>query len=450
MGIERTKIHIIDDIQNNISNLEHTKDDAIIFIIQPDITIFTKILPIKFKVSSVNAETESNIIFIPGESYDIIEYMISNDLINRFKIYSFFIDVLSLDNDLLSLEKDNCFKEIYIDKNLTSISELASAFIKIESCFGKVKHKYIKGDNSKIFDTLVTEKERENDLKVTDEILGMIVLDRSVDFLTALTRNYTYEGLIDEFFGINLGTIKIKESFIRDIKVKNPEQEKTVTYSLSSIKNKFYSRIGCMFYLDIKNYLCAVDKYYRDIAQMQNKKITSSGEMSKTLNEIKIYKNEIKGPLNTNTEIISYIIDNINNEETLLFTKMEQLLLSGEFPPNLHLFYDDYICDKLDLNKLLRLMAIESLTQGGIQDYNIIKRDILNIYGYQNIFLFRDLEELGWLKGKTYIKNLMEMNYSYLFKKLELLNDNPNEKKVENCSYILGGLCPISLRIQKN
>ena len=126
---------------------------------------------------------------------------------------------------------------------------------------------------------------------------------------------------------------------------------------------------------------------------------------------------------------------------------MEQLLLSGEFPPNLHLFYDDYICNKLDLNKILRLMAIESLTQGGVQDYNIIKRDILNIYGYQNIFLFRDLEELGWLKGKTYIKNLIEMSYSQLFEKLELVNASPNEKKVENCSYILSGFCPISLRL---
>jgi hypothetical protein len=171
-------------------------------------------------------------------------------------------------------------------------------------------------------------------------------------------------------------------------------------------------------------------------------------EINKCLTEINIYNKEIKEPLDTNFNIISYIINNIiDNKENLLFTEMEKILLSGEFPPNLHLFYDDYICDKLDLNKILRLMAIESLTQGGIQDYNIIKRDILNIYGYQNIFLFRDLEELEWLKGKTYIKNLIEMSYSQLFEKLELVNANPNEKKVENCSYILSGFCPISLKL---
>ena len=315
MGIEKANNHIIGVNQNNIYNLEHINEQSILFIIQPDLKIFQKIVEVHFLISSLIKGIESNIIFIPGESYNIIEYMISNDLLNRFNIYSLYINILPLDNDLLSLEKDNCFKEIYIDKDLTSISELASAFVKIESCFGKVKYKYIKGDNSKIFDTLVNEKEKENDLKVTDEILGMIVLDRSVDFLTTLTTNYTYEGLIDEFFGINLGCIKIKESFVKDIKVPNPDQEKTVTYSLSSFKNKFYSKIGCMHYLDVNNYLNRVTEYFRDIASKKN---SSLSELSKQTKELKVFMTEIKDPLASNKKILTYIVNNIDNEEKLI------------------------------------------------------------------------------------------------------------------------------------
>ena len=191
----------------------------VLYIIQPNKEVFTIILESYFLISSMFKGVETNIIFIPGESYEIIEYMMANDLIKNFKRFSFNIDLLPIDNDLLSLEKENCFREIYIDKNLTSISELANAFVKLESCFGKVKHRYIKGDNSKIFDDLVKEKEKENDLKTTEEILGMIVLDRSVDFLTTVTTNYTYEGLIDDYFGINFGTIKIKESIIKDVSI---------------------------------------------------------------------------------------------------------------------------------------------------------------------------------------------------------------------------------------
>ena len=115
-------------------------------------------------------------------------------------------------------------------------------------------------------------------------------------------------------------------------------------------------------------------------------------------------------------------------------------------PKNLHLYYEDYICDKRDLNKILKLMVIESLTQGGVQNYNSIKRDILNIYGYQNIFLFRDLEHLGWLKEKTYIKNLIEISYDQICKKLELVKSDFQEK-TDDCSFTMGLFCPISLKL---
>ena len=422
----------------------------VLYIIQPNKEVFTIILESYFLISSMFKGVETNIIFIPGESYEIIEYMMANDLIKNFKIFSFNIDLLPIDNDLLSLEKENCFREIYIDKNLTSISELANAFVKLESCFGKVKHRYIKGDNSKIFDDLVKEKEKENDLKTTEEILGMIVLDRSVDFLTTVTTNYTYEGLIDDYFGINFGTIKIKESIIKDVskQIRNTNTEKIITYSLTSYGNPFYSQLGCMHYLDAKQYLNNLKDYYQNIANQDKSKSKSSlQELERVTNELRTYISEIKEPSLVNENILFQIINNISETEYLQYIRNEQLLLCGEFPSDLHLYYEDYICDKKDLNQILKLMAIESITQGGIQGYNSIKRDILNVYGYQNIFLFRDLEHLGWLKEKTYIKNLMVLNYEQLCEKLELVKSNYNEQKIEDCSYAMGGYCPISLKL---
>ena len=423
----------------------------VIFIIQPDRDVFQySVLESYFFISSMYTNVETNIIFVPGETYEIIEYMMNNDLTKKFKISNFNVDLLPIDNDLLSLEKENCFKEIYIDKNLTSISELANAFVKLETCFGKVKYKYIKGDLSKTFENLVLEKEKENNLKTNDEILGMIVLDRSVDFITALTTNYTYEGLIDDFFGINFGTIKLKESFVKDIskQVKKKPEEKIVTYGLTSFVNNFYSQIGYMHYLDVNQYLLRITDYYQKIATKDKEKAKISLEdLEKTSNELKTYMIEVKEPLFANKNILYHIITNISDSKYIEYIRNEQILLTGELPTNLHLYYEDYISDKRDLNKILKLMVIESLTQDGIKNYNDIKRDILNIYGYQNIFLFRDLERLGWLKEKTYIKNIMEMNYEQLCEKLQLVNMNYNEKKVEDCSFVMSGFCPISLKL---
>ena len=49
---------------------------------------------------------------------------------------------MTIDLDLLSLEKDNSLKEIYIDNDLTSINDLANSVVKLEMIFGKIKYKY--------------------------------------------------------------------------------------------------------------------------------------------------------------------------------------------------------------------------------------------------------------------------------------------------------------------
>ena len=453
MKIERSHIHLIELKNKSYYNLSELKEQMVLYIMQPNKAILELMLESYFLISSMFKGVEMNIIFIPGESYEVIEYMMANDLIKSFKISSFNVDLLPIDNDLLSLEKDNCFREIYIDKNLTSISELANSFVKLEACFGKVKYRYIKGDNAKTFDELVRQKEKENDLKTTEEILGMVILDRSVDFITTVTTNYTYEGLIDDNFGINFGTIKIKESYIRDTSTKvksisNSNIDKLVTYGLTSFVNPFYCRIGLMNYTDANQYIKKLTDYYQNLAfkEKEKGKTSSLKDIERILNELKIYKNEIKDPLYANQSIIYHIISNISDEYKK-YIQNEQILLTSDLPQNLHLYYEDYICDKKDLHEILKLMVIESLTQGGIQDYNSIKRDILNIYGFQNIFLLRDLEHLGWLKEKTYIKNLIDMSYEKICKKLELVDPNLDDIKLDNLYYVMNGFCPLSLRL---
>ena len=59
-------------------------------------------------------------------------------------------------------------------------------------------------------------QEKENNLKHDNEILALVAFDRSVDFITLMTTNYTTEGMIDEKFGINFGRIKVKENMLKE------------------------------------------------------------------------------------------------------------------------------------------------------------------------------------------------------------------------------------------
>ena len=459
-NIEQSKITKIDLKEKGIDVIKHINEEVIIFIIRPDKDIFNVVVEIHLMLKVFKKNIIENLIFIPRENYDIIEYMSTNNMIADFNIENLNIDLIPIDIDLFSLEKENSIKEIYIDKNLSSVSDLANAVVKLETCFGKIKHKYIKGDLAQIFCDTVEEKEKENDLRISDdEILGMIVLDRSVDFITLMTSNYTCEGLIDENIGITLGKIKIKESILNDNLISTNKKtpiptkkldEKKVTFGLTTETNPFFCSFRCMHYLDALKYLKGTREYYQKLFNDKNKRL-SLNELKTITEELQVFMNSIKKDLVKNENLMNYVLDPLLDKEHLSFIEKEQRLLSGDPPEHLHDFYDEILCEQKDLISLIKLMVIESLTQNGVQGYQKLKREILNIYGYQKIFLFRDLEMLGWLKEKQIIKNLkniIDLTYSQIYEKMNLVKERKQQKlEVEDCSYVLSGFTPISLKI---
>jgi hypothetical protein len=275
----------------------------------------------------------------------------------------------------------------------------------------------------------------------------MIVFDRSVDFITPLSTNYTYEGLIDDNYGINKGNIIIDESYFNDKEFKGKDYKcKKILYPLNSNANEFFAKIRCMHYLDANKYLFEVKKYFSDKAKENDTKEVDLKKAQKILEEINIFLSLYRGPIIVNTKIMTKIIDENIKEENMVYREKERILLCGTVPKNLDIYYSDHMSDKKDLNKLLNLMCIESLTQNGIKNYYSLKRDILNIYGYQNIFLLRDLESMELLKDKGYSKK-PEISYEQICSKLNLINGKFSKEKITDCSYIFHGYCPLILRL---
>ncbi len=443
-----------------IEIVKQMKEKLVIYISRPNKDIVNIIAEIHFMLKTLKPNVIEYLIFIPKENFDIIEYMSTNNMIPLSKIENFNVDLIPIDLDLLSLEREDNIKEIYIDKNYSSISDFANAVVKLETCFGKIKYKYIKGDLAQKFCDLVKEKEKENSLRLgKDEILGMVVFDRSVDFLTLMTTNYTCEGLIDENIGINLGRIKIKSNTLMaglnpksNAKKNEKEVNKDIAYSLTSEKNNFFCTISCMRHFDALKYIREIRNYYQQVLSKDktgNSIFNSEGE--KNLKEISYFLTNLKDNLLQVENIINYVVEVLFETEHRRYIGKEQPLLSGGFPEDLHDYYDEFLYGKKDLDTLIKLMIIESLTQNGVQGYQKLKREILNIFGFQKIFLFRDLEVLGWLKEKQSslknLKNITDFSYSQIYEKFELLNENYSPEVINDCSYVLNGYCPLSLKI---
>ena len=464
-----TKDNLISKDSKPILQIE---EDLMIIICQPDKDILDKAIEFYMILN----QAFFNFIFIPGETYELINFLMGPGIGNRYSVTSFNIDLVPIENDLISMEKINSFKEIYADKDKTPISDFAESFIKLELCFGRVKHKYIKGEKAKLFNSLLEKKESEVNMKTTDEILGMIVFDRSVDFITPFTSNYTFEGLFDEHFGINRGYTIIENKYLtitdnkKDNKDKNKDKDKdkdknkgnqkVLYYLTSDHASQLYNEIKCMNYLDANKYMFELKEYYKKEAQKKNPNPNDLVFVQKIMDTWKEFITLYKNPLSINEKFMDKFIEENLKPDNVTLRKQESIFLCATVPSNLKLFYDDYITDKKDLYKLITLLILETLTQGCVKEYNSIKRDILNVYGYQHIFLLRNLETIGLIKEradaiglikeKVNIKNMiMELTYPQILNKLGLINPDANnpKNKFKDCSYIFQGYCPIILRL---
>ena len=423
------------------------EDQMLIFVIKPINDSIDNVIFINTMVNGTVKSIDINIIFIPGETPKIIEYLIEMNHINAFGLYSFSIDIVPIDYDLFSLDNDESFREIYIDKNNSSIEQLANIVLKLEVAFGKIKHKYIKGNNAKLFFDLLFNKEEEHNIKSTDETFGMIVLDRSVDFITPFLTNLTFEGLVDDCYGINKGQIKVKKNLFKgnfkefDKKIK-PEKDMMI-YPLTSDINGFYCDLRCFHYQTVLKYLLGLSNRMEEIKKNKNN-IKSLSEVGDTAIELQklVHINSYK---QDNMEMIHEIFKIVDEDYQI----KENSILQGISQSNSETFYDDCITDKKDLDKILSLMILESLTQNGIENYAKIKRDILAVYGYQNLFLLRNLETLEWLKekDKLSLKKIFKSNYQQISEKLNLFTEDFFLGKTDSLSYVHQGYCPISLRL---
>ena len=450
-----SNITVLDGKEKDLNFVTKFQEETMIYIIKPNKNKFDSILLIHTMLRATVQNLNAYIIFIPCENYDIIKHLKTSHIKGEFHIENLNFDLVPIDLDLLSLEKENSLKEIYIDNDLTSITDLANSVAKLEMIFGKIKYKYIKGDLGLKFCNILQEKEIENNLKSdNDEILALLAFDRSVDFITLMTTNYTCEGLIDDIFGINFGRIKVKENVLKENLTKKPiVGDKLVSFGLTTHFNKLYCSFRCMHYLDALKYVVKIREYYKHIAEhnKNNKNKMTMEELRNFTSEINYFLTNIRDSLIMNENIINFITQSLTEPNHLKYVEKEQLLLSGGFPNNLYEYYDELLCEKKDLYGLIRLMVIESLTQNGIKDYYKLKREILNIYGFQNIFLLRDLETLGWFKEKQILKNIKKnittLTFNQINEKMGLINLDNDRTKINDCSYVLGGYCPLSLKI---
>ena len=428
-----------EDIFDTFSNIP-----KIIFLIPPNTNYLETI---DKNITNCKGKTTDKfyIFFIPQISNECYEYIKSSSNQIFYNIENLNLDLYVLNNDIISLEDNNAFYDLYIKNDMNNLSILAKIILKMESIFGKFRYKYYKGTLSKRLKWLILNEEDDLSIDYNSnknnnfETLGCIFLDRNVDMITPFCSNFVYEGLIDEHFGINLNVTQIPAKIIG--KDKDKEKKDKIKIDISE-GNKFYTKIKDYNFSQLKSFLLGRYIEFDKTLKEGKEKVTDLKKIQENLKKIKKIQEE-SSSLNNNLNIAEYISKNMQDPVSKNYLIMEQSILAGDTSDDIYDFIDNELTKKAEEFKFLKILCFVSCAKNGIKskEFDKIKKEFFLIYGFQEIFLWNNLEKAEILKQQE------SSFFNYFNKKLKLINEDVNLNEPDDISYSFSGYAPISVRL---
>ncbi|XP_076749374.1 vacuolar protein sorting-associated protein 33A isoform X1 [Xylocopa sonorina] len=421
----------------------------IIFITRPQLALMDLIAENVHGEEGKRSRKEFHLFFVPRKSLLCQKKLQNRGVFGSFTlIEEFKCDLFPFDNDLLSMELSGSFKEFHLENDPTCLYQVAQAIHGLQKVYGKIPKVTGRGPAaSTVWELLERLSREEDDNKTTSTqsstIEHLLLLDRSVDLLSPLVTQLTYEGLIDEIFGIKYNTVQLPAKKFHD------SQESPTAMSLNE-KEQIILNSGEELFAEIR------DKNFNGVGLVLSRKAKLISSLfderhgDKSVQEIKQFVARLphmlatKQSLAKHTTIAEMIKEVTDSNSFLESLQVEQELLNCIDTDKPNSFIEDMIAQQQPLLKVLRLLCIQSLTNSGLKpkllDY--YKREIIQTYGFQNLPTLLNLEKAGLLKQQQSARQ-----YAVLRKTLRLTVEDESEIAPKDISYVHSIYAPLSVRL---
>ncbi|KAG5919275.1 hypothetical protein E4U42_006568 [Claviceps africana] len=382
-----------------------------------------------------------------------------------------------LEKDVLSLELDDCFRDLYLSKDVTPTYLLARALMEIQQHYGLFPRIIGKGDNAKRVSDLLVRMRQEHlagedtgdtstaGLSPSTVNESIIIIDREIDLVTPLLTQLTYEGLIDEVFEIQHNQTRVDTTVVgapARSGAAGTTQGRKETVLLDS-SDKLYDQLRDANFAVVGGML---NKVARRLQQVQSD--YESKHKTKTLAELKEFVGQLPGyqqehrSARIHTGMAEEIIKYTRTDQFKGLLEVQQNLAAGADPSSQFDGIEELIACNAPLRETLRLLCIYSCISGGVKpkEFDQFRKLILHGYGYQHLLTLYNLEKLQlFLSRSSPLAGMIPMssgtavttgtktNYTYLRKQLRLIVDEVQEDNPNDIAYVYSGYAPLSVRL---
>jgi hypothetical protein len=455
-----SSFHILNDMNVNTNNKN------LVYIIRPS----EKLCKIISSHIIKNLHKKYYIVFLPNKNIQCERVFEYYGIWSYIKILELPINLVPIDNDILSMEHSESFKNMVIDNNYNPILNIVHALINLQEKFGiipciqgigyksqLVVEEMIKEIHSEEYKSSKNFKTLQNNMS---QIGRMIIIDRDCDYVTPLLTQHVYSGLIDEVFKVRDNSITIPKSMHNHKNDKEHDLNETTNKVVNSddliyklLSNEGIDQAGIIIRDKIK--------LLNDASKIQDK--TDIKNTNKSLKELqKLEEQYPQKLLIVHFNMIKQILDTLHEDNNMEFQNIEQELLlnvdaleqiTGRIvvlPSIIQNKYEKWIIKSIKNEtmsplKIIRILCLYSIVNDGInlKFCDDVKSLMIKSFGVKCCFLFEHLFKAGILKPKLNIIQGPGV-YQHVKNTFSLIADYEN---VNDIAAVYDGYAPLSCRI---
>ncbi|KIW92043.1 uncharacterized protein Z519_07025 [Cladophialophora bantiana CBS 173.52] len=429
-----------------------------------------------------SVEHEISVCWVPRRTLVSNRILEDEGILGDVNVSELPIYFLPLEDDMLSLEMDEAFNDLYLRHDPSPLYLASKALMQIQQRHGLFPRILGKGDNARQLANLLLRGRKELDADdaatqytsmPSTSIEQLIIIDRDVDFATVLLTQLTYEGLIDELVGIKHNRAEVDSAVIGAAPQQRSQTGSSSTSPPPAIRQGLKRRIQLdssdSLYEQLRSSNFALigphlNKIARRLESDYEGRHTARG-----INELRDFVNKLPGfqqehqSLAIHTNLADDMSKHTRSETFNRELEVQQNIAAGTDPIYQHDTIEELIARDTPLSTILRLLCLESTIAGGLRpkDLESFRRQILHAYGFQHLLTLDKLQTMELLQPRSSSSALLlpvggagapsergtKTNYGYLRKELRLIIDEYNEQDPEDIAYVYSGYAPLSIRL---
>lgn len=438
-----------------------TNTDYTLFFLRKDYKVAKFVSDILLRADK-DVLAKISLVLVPQRCASIEKLLMQNkvDLDKLNSIEELPIELFVLDTDILSMENEFAYRNIYLKEDYSIIHQIVEGLVKLQDIYGQIPRISGQGKAAKLVCDLLLKRRKfqAQPSDKTPQISQIILIDRRIDLITPLLTQLTYEGLLDEVFGINHGTITLTSEKFAQNDEKKPtkpaEQRQPVDKAKTTRKfelrstEELYARLRDCHTNAVADALKQSARNLQleyDECKSENKTIHEMGKIVKRLNHLKNAKNS----QSNHVTIAELVHEKTLKPEFIYGLRIEHELLQEERNNRVIPDIEMKLLRQENPLHILRLICLQSMINNGIRGKicDHYKREIIQNYGESYLLFLMELEKAKLLLSSE--KYYESGTFSQLRSKFNLINDSIDECNPNHLSYVYGGYSPISVVVAK-